>query len=194
MDQLIRAVKVGNINTGAILMESRSILGFYFYHYLMIESIYDESFNIIHLERNVTRACCKIIKIYFSALKQNVNRNYKMFSNGVILCRNDYLNEDEVKAMHDRVKEYLSKPFIPYYIKLNKGFNCETFLEFLRSGKKKPSSEVQNFEEKYGKLVIYPIYFIDRALFLFYLITKYFHLFVLILIVMCCIYNTCYFI
>lgn len=163
MDQLIEAVKAGKINIGAILKEPRSIIGFYFYHYLMIENICNESFKIIHLEKNIISACCKIIEIHFSASNQNVSVN---FNNGVILCKNYILNENDRKAMHGMVEEYLLKPFIPYYIKSNKGFNCETFLEYLKSGEMKPSLEVQNVEEKYGKLVSYPIGFLDIIFFL----------------------------
>lgn len=174
-------MKAGNINTGAILKEKRSILGFDFYHYFMTESINKENFKIVHLEKNITSACCKIIKINFSALNQNVFIN---FNNDVILCKNDPLNEDQIKALQDRVEEYLSKPFIPYYVKPNKGFNCETFLEYLRSGEKKPSLEVEKFEERYGKLGSSAIIFIDKALFLFYttrdIFEKYLHVLLLL--------------
>lgn len=174
-------MKAGNINTGAILKENRSILGFDFYHYFMIENINKENFEIVHLEKTITCACCKIIKINFSALNQNVFMN---FINGVILCKNDPLNEYEIKALQDRVEEYSSKPSIPYYVKSNKGFNCETFLEYLRSGEKKPSLEVQKFEERYGKLGSSTIIFIDKALLLFYttryIFEKYLHVLILL--------------
>lgn len=72
--------------------------------------------------------------------------------------------------MYDRLEEYIFKIFILYCIKLNKGFNCEFFVNYLRFGKKRFFLEVENFEERYGKRGIFVIYVIDKFLIVFNII------------------------
>lgn len=51
MNELIKAVKDGHINTGAILKDPRSTLGFEFHHYFMIKNKDTENFKVINLEK-----------------------------------------------------------------------------------------------------------------------------------------------
>lgn len=163
MNELIEAVKDGHIKTGAILKDPRSILGFDFHHFFMFLTIDEKKIKIINLEKNFFWACCKVRNISLSASHQNP---YIKFNAAVILVNNDPLNKEEIKKMHDRFEEYFKiyKPFIPYCLKSNKGFNCESFVNYLRSGEKRPSLEVKEFEERYGKRGISVIYVIDKFL------------------------------
>lgn len=125
----------------------------------MILQVNDESVVIVELDKQgfYTRGVEKTVM--FSG-KGDSSFN---FSSGVFVTIEHFpLNETTIQEIKSRLEQMMSMDFIEYSLTSPKKFNCQTFVNFIKTGRKNcGDSEVYTIISKYGKLGIGMIFVVD---------------------------------
>lgn len=124
-----------------------------YHHVGMVTNIKENGVEVFHLKKNLFSNSAERKCINFSAEKNDIFN----FDRGVVFFYSKSLNENALKEMRCRTEEVLKKPFIPYGLRLNFAYNCESLIMYVITGEKIISPQVINFEKKFffvGSLLI----------------------------------------
>lgn len=107
----------------------------------MFLDIWPDRFNIVHLNVTFTlKIRCKVLKVSFA----NGNNSLFDYQNGLFIeWPNSPVSENQRKDMWDRLVDFLSNTHIKYNLTSETGFNCESLISYIKTGKKH-FSEVSN--------------------------------------------------
>lgn len=154
MADIQKYINSGAINIGTIYKVSpikpfRTI----YFHVGMITKI-ENGVEIFHLNKGFFVKSAEKIFIPFSDNKNNIFH----FHRGVNFLISEPLDQDDLIEMSCRMEEVLSKPHIPYGLRLPQTFNCDNLIIYVKKGEKTISPQVLNFENKYihiGPIVVF---------------------------------------
>lgn len=62
------------------------------------------------------------------------------------------------------MEDVLSKKHIPYGLKYKDTYNCESLVSYIKTGQKNISSQVFNFENKFGKIGSFIVSNFDKVM------------------------------
>lgn len=112
----------------------------------MFLDIWPDSFDIVHL--NVTfnlKIRCKVLTVSFA----NGYNSLFDYQNGLFIeWPNSPVSENQRKDIWHRLVEFLSNTHIKYNLTSETGFNCESIISYIKTGKKH-FSEVSNLVVQY---------------------------------------------
>lgn len=159
VEELVKAKKI----TPGTIYQSVPITPFsnFYSHYGIIIDVNEYGVEIFHLYKGIFIRQGQQIFIKFSTGNDDIFN----FHRGVKFILDDPLNEHEIEAMRYRLKKICSKNHIPYGLKAKDTFNCENLVLHIKTGKKPLSSEVLNFENKFGKRGAVAVSCFDKVMF-----------------------------
>lgn len=120
----------------------------------MVINVQQQGYDIVHLRKKLFR---KYGEKYFI--------NFKDCSQFKFLNEQP-LTVHQKKAMIHRLNKMLSKAQIPYGLNTEGSHNCESFVKYIKKGTVEKSTEVANFEKKFGYSGKFVIFMIDHIMIL----------------------------
>lgn len=157
-ERFIELINTNEIKIGTVLKVAPAIpqLNRIFFHFIMFYDKNDNSFDYLHLRKNIFIKEMEIVNVPFDKIERYINFNYGVY------VFNTY-NKLDFIGMNQRVISTMKKP-IPYGLKNEFCFNCETILSFLILGKRSKSSEIDKIEKKFGKMGSLFINYFDKLM------------------------------
>lgn len=158
--QFINLIKSNDIRFGTVLKVPPTIPQFriLYQHYIMINDVNENSFDYLHLKKNLFKKEAEVVHVPFDEIEKFININY-----GIYIHWNISYDLLDYTGIKNRIHSMMKKP-IPYGLKKKFSFNCETFLCFLILGVRSQSYELAKFENRFGIIGSFCICFLDKVI------------------------------
>lgn len=152
----LNEIKIGTIYTVSPAATMRKVYS----HYGIVTDIKENGIEIFHLNKEILNKYGTKVFVAFSTGNDKIFN----FDRGVKFFPGDPLTEDQIKYMRCRMEDVLSKKHIPYGLKYKDTYNCESLVSYIKTGQKNISSQVFNFENKFGKIGSFIVSNFDKVM------------------------------